>query len=59
MAAVAVSMLRTFILGVPLAWLGGRLAGEVGTLSGILLANVVAGTVAAVWILRATRPRRG
>jgi Na+-driven multidrug efflux pump len=57
MAAVGVSLLRTFLLGVPLAWLGGRLAGEAGTLAGILLANLLAGSVAAAWVLRATRGR--
>jgi putative MATE family efflux protein len=53
MAAVAISMARTFVLGVPAAWLGGELAGEAGTLAGILAANVIAGALAAGWILRA------
>jgi putative MATE family efflux protein len=55
LSAVIVSLLRTFVLGVPLAWLGGRLAGEAGTLAGILAANLVAGLAAAAWVLRATR----
>jgi putative MATE family efflux protein len=59
LAAVLVSLARTFILGVPLAWLGNRLGGESGTLLGILAANLVVGTGAAVWVLRATGPARG
>lgn len=54
MAAVAVSLARTLALGVPLAWLGGHAAGEVGTLCGILLANLLAGAGAAWWLLRRT-----
>jgi hypothetical protein len=52
-AAVAVSLARTLALGVPAAWLGGHLAGEAGTLAGILAANLLVGAAAGVAILRA------
>ena len=54
-AAVAVSLARTLALGVPAAWLGGHLAGEAGTLAGILAANLLVGAAAGVAILRGTR----
>ena len=52
--ALALSLARTLALGVPAAWLGGRLAGEAGTLLGILLVNLAVGATAAIWVLRAT-----
>ena len=55
MAAVAVSLGRTLLIGVPAAWLGGRLAGEWGTLAGILLGNLVVAALAAAWVLRVAR----
>lgn len=54
--ALALSLARTLALGVPAAWLGGQVAGEVGTLLGILLTNLAVGAVAALWVLRATAP---
>jgi Na+-driven multidrug efflux pump len=54
--ALAVSLARTLAIGVPAAWLGGRLAGETGTLLGILLTNLAVGAAAAAWVLRATAP---
>lgn len=54
--ALAVSLARTLAVGVPAAWLGGHLAGEAGTLLGILLTNLAVGAVAALWVLRATAP---
>ena len=53
LAAVAVSLARTFVIGVPLAWLGGRLGGEAGLLAGILAASLVVGGGAAWFLLRA------
>ena len=53
LAAVAVSLARTFAIGVPLAWLGGRLGGEAGLLGGILAANIIVGVGAALFLLRA------
>jgi Na+-driven multidrug efflux pump len=54
--ALALSLARTLAVGVPAAWLGGRLAGEAGTLLGILLTNLAVGAAAASWVLRATAP---
>ena len=53
LAAVAVSLARTFAIGVPLAWLGGWLGGEAGLLGGILAANIIVGVGAALFVLRA------
>jgi putative MATE family efflux protein len=55
MAAVAVSLGRTLVVGVPAAWLGGQLAGEVGTLAGILLGNLAVAGLAVAWALRLAR----
>lgn len=57
LAGVAVSLARTLALGVPAAWLGGQVGGETGLLLGILIANIMVGTAAAIWVLRATAPR--
>ena len=57
--ALAVSLARTLAVGVPAAWAGGQLAGEAGTLFGILATNLAVGAVAALWVLRATAPETG
>ena len=54
--ALALSLARTLAIGVPVAWFGGRLGGEAGTLLGILLTNLAVGAAAALWVLRATAP---
>jgi putative MATE family efflux protein len=54
MSAVVISLVRTFVLGVPLAWIGGRMGGEAGTFVGLLIGNLGAGALAAAWLLRAT-----
>jgi MATE family, multidrug efflux pump len=54
--ALFLSLARTLAVGVPAAWIGGRLAGEAGTLLGILLTNLAVGAAAAAWVLRATAP---
>jgi Na+-driven multidrug efflux pump len=54
MSAVVISLVRTFVLGVPLAWIGGRIGGEAGTFVGLLIGNLGAGALAAAWLLRAT-----
>jgi putative MATE family efflux protein len=58
LAAVAVSLGRTLLLGVPAAWIGGRIAAEAGTLVGILAANLLVAAIGAAWLLRAARPGR-
>lgn len=50
--AVLISLARTFAVGVPLAWIGGRLGGEAGVLLGILMANLLVGGAAAAWLQR-------
>ena len=55
LAAVAVSLTRTFVIGVPLAWSGGMLAGEVGLLAGILAASLIVGAGAAAYLWRVVR----
>ncbi len=55
-AAVVVSVLRTLVANVPLAWLLGRAFGVPGVFAGIALANALVGAGAAWWIWRATRP---
>ena len=54
--ALLVSLARTLAVGVPAAWLGGKMAGEAGTLLGILFTNLAVGAAAALWVLRATAP---
>jgi Na+-driven multidrug efflux pump len=55
MAAVVVSLARTLAVGVPAAWIGGRLGGEAGTLAGILAANLTVALAGAAWVLRTAR----
>ncbi|SDJ63990.1 MATE family efflux transporter [Billgrantia gudaonensis] len=50
--AMRLSLIRLFILSVPLAWLGGRLAGPSGVFLGMLLANGLVALVA-WWQIRA------
>ncbi len=54
--ALALSLAHTLAIDVPAAWLGGRWAGEAGTLLGILLANLAVGAAAASWVLWAAAP---
>ncbi|WP_163557469.1 MATE family efflux transporter [Halomonas sp. NO4] len=44
--AMRLSVIRLFVLTVPLAWLGGRLAGPTGVFVGMLLANALVALVA-------------
>ncbi len=55
-AAVVVSVARTMVVNVPVAWLGGRLFGVSGVFLGVGVANLAVGLAAALWIWRATRP---
>lgn len=58
LAAVAVSLARTFVIGVPLAWGGGMLGGEAGLLVGILVAALLVGGGASAYLLRVVRAGR-
>ncbi|WP_300272192.1 MATE family efflux transporter [Halomonas sp.] len=44
--AMRLSVVRLFVLSVPLAWLGGRLGGTTGIFAGMLLANLLMAMVA-------------
>ncbi|GKW48115.1 MATE family efflux transporter [Halomonas sp. NCCP-2165] len=45
-AAMSLSLVRLFGLFVPLAWLGGQLAGPAGIFAGMLVANLAIGLIA-------------
>ena len=52
--AVAVSVARTLVVNVPVAWLGGRLLGVEGVFLGICVANVLVGVGSYVWVYAVT-----
>ncbi len=54
MSAVAVSVARTLLVNVPVAWAGGRLFGVWGIFLGICVANLVVGVGSFVWVYAAT-----
>jgi len=55
--AMRLSVVRLFVLTVPLAWLGGRLAGSSGVFAGLLAANLLVGLLAWWQIRRQLTPR--
>ncbi len=54
--AMRLSVVRLFVLSVPLAWLGGRLAGTTGIFAGMLVANLLMALVA-WWQIRVVLAR--
>ena len=48
--AAALSLIRMFVLYIPLAFIGGRLFGLKGLFAGICLANILAGIIALLWL---------
>ena len=54
-AAVVVSVARTMVINVPVAWLGGRLLGIHGVFMGVAISNVLVGAVSSWWVWRAAR----
>ncbi|MDR5903449.1 MATE family efflux transporter [Halomonas icarae] len=44
--AMRLSVVRLFVLSVPLAWVGGRLAGTTGVFAGMLMANLLMAAIA-------------
>ena len=54
-AAVVVSVARTMMINVPVAWLGGRLLGIHGVFMGVAISNVLVGAVSSWWVWRAAR----
>ena len=57
MSAVAISVARTLVVNVPVAWLGGHLFGAPGVFIGICVANLLVGLGSAIWIFGVTRHR--
>ena len=55
-AAVVISVARTVVVNVPLAWLGGMLFGVPGVFLGVCVANLLVGASAAWWVWCATAP---
>ena len=54
-AAVVVSVARTMVINVPVAWLGGQLLGIHGVFIGVAISNVLVGAVSSWWVWRAAR----
>ncbi len=50
MSAVAVSVARTLVVNVPVAWAGGRLFGVWGVFLGICAANLLVGVASFLWV---------
>ncbi len=63
LSAVAVSVARTLVVNVPVAWAGGRLFGVPGIFLGICVSNLVVGVGSGLWVYAASdrrpRPRAG
>ncbi len=57
MSAVIISVGRTLLVNVPVAWLGGRLFGAYGIFLGISVSNLLVGAASAIWIWRVTGHR--
>ncbi len=53
MSAVAVSVARTLVVNVPVAWAGGRLFGVWGVFLGICAANLLVGVGSFIWVYAA------
>lgn len=53
--AVVISTTRMFLVMVPLAWLGARIAGVGGVFAGLAVANMIAAGIAWLWFRRALR----
>ena len=52
-SAVVVSVARTLLVNVPVAWVGGRLFGVTGIFLGICISNVVVGIGSGLWLYAA------
>ncbi|TDX30928.1 putative MATE family efflux protein [Modicisalibacter xianhensis] len=57
--ALLLSVIRLFVLYVPLAWLGGHLAGPMGIFAGMLAANLIMAVISWRQIRSALRQRLG
>lgn len=54
-AAVVVSVARTMLVNVPVAWVGGRWLGVPGVFLGVAAANLLVGAGATWWVWRSSR----
>ena len=50
LSAVAVSVARTLVVNVPVAWAGGRLFGVPGIFLGVCVSNLVVGVGSGLWV---------
>jgi putative MATE family efflux protein len=55
LAAASLSLIRMFVLYIPLAYFGAQLFGLRGLFGGISVANVVAGIIALLWLAHARK----
>jgi putative MATE family efflux protein len=53
--AVVVSVARTLLVNVPVAWLFGRFFGVAGIFLGICLSNLLVGVASGLWVLSVTK----
>lgn len=54
-AAVVVSVARTMVVNVPVAWIGGRLLGVNGVFLGVAVSNLLVGAAGSWWVWRVAR----
>jgi putative MATE family efflux protein len=54
-SAVIVSVARTLVVNVPVAWVGGRFFGVTGIFLGICFSNLLVGVASGLWVLLVTR----
>jgi Na+-driven multidrug efflux pump len=57
-SAVIVSVSRTLLVNVPVAWIGGRFFGVPGIFLGICVSNLLVGIVSGLWVLAVTTPAK-
>jgi len=55
-SAVIVSVARTLVVNVPVAWIGGRIFGVPGIFLGICFSNLLVGVVSGLWVIAVTQP---
>lgn len=59
MQALSLSLVRLFVMFVPLSWLGNQLAGLPGLFAGGVIANILTAVIAYRWFMRLTNDLRG
>ncbi len=59
-SAVVVSVARTLVVNVPVAWVGGMMFGVPGIFLGICVSNLLVGVASGAWVIAVTgRPAKG